>query len=474
MQKPFFLKDLARQCGIIVLLLVLSLAPRPILGYLDLKHARALVAGNPDYRDLADSYASAAERLPWEPSLYEEAANAYLKAGDFAGAEEFYRLGLQHGTLSPDSWMGWEQAVAAQGDLPAAIAIWEQALDRKGLSPYLHWDLARAYQAVGNYPGAIRQWQAFLAAYPGDGLAHYQLGLLLAATDPENALPELMQASRLEASLDPTVQGLRSALNASLLSGGRADHFVVAGRSLAALGDWDLAGEAFRNATVANAGDAEAWAWLAETRQQLGQDGKIEIEKALALNPDLAIVQSMYGLYLQRQDRPAAALRAFQIAASLDPGNAAWQLALAGGFEQTGNLVAALDHYQQAVLLAPDDPSAWRALAQFSLRKGVDLAGTGLPAALRLMELSNSDWQSFDIAGQLLMETGDPVGAEDLLKRALALDPTRAAPALHLGLLYLQTGNRAGAYSYLNQARIFDPSGPDGWQAGRLLDQYFP
>ena len=66
------------------------------------------------------------------------------------------------------------------------------------------------------------------------------------------------------------------------------------------------------------------------------------------------------------------------------------------------------------------------------------------------------------------------VGAEALLKQAVELDPTQAAPALHLGVLYLQTGNRAAAYSYLNQAEVFDPNDSNGWQAKRLLEQYFP
>jgi Flp pilus assembly protein TadD len=149
-------------------------------------------------------------------------------------------------------------------------------------------------------------------------------------------------------------------------------------------------------------------------------------------------------------------------------------MALGGAYEQNGNLIAALEHYQRAVELAPDEATAWRALAEFSLRNSVDLAGTGLPAARRLVELVNNDWQADDIAGQILMENADIIGAEALLKKAVELDPTQAAPALHLGLLYLQTGNRVSAYSYLNQAKVFDPDGPYGWQAKRLLEQYFP
>jgi Flp pilus assembly protein TadD len=124
--------------------------------------------------------------------------------------------------------------------------------------------------------------------------------------------------------------------------------------------------------------------------------------------------------------------------------------------------------------MSPNQATFWRALAEFSLRNGVDLAGTGLPAARRLLELDKTDWRSDDLAGQILLETGDPVGAEVLLKKAIELEPTQAAPFLHLGLLYLQNGNRAAALSNLNQAKAFDPNGPYGWQANRLLEQYFP
>jgi Flp pilus assembly protein TadD len=258
------------------------------------------------------------------------------------------------------------------------------------------------------------------------------------------------------------------------LSDDHAYQFLISGRALGALDEWDLAAQAFRNAIAAYPDYAEAWAWLGEAKQQQGQDGRIEIERALVLNPDSAMLQSLYGIYLQRQKQPEKAIAAFQKAAELEPESSGWQMALGGAYEQTGDLVAALDHYQRAVELASDEETSWRALAVFSLRNGVDLTGTGLPAARRLMELANEDWQSYDIAGQILLETGDPVGAEILLKKAIELAPTQAAPSLHLGLLYLQSGDRTAAYFYLDQAKVFDSDGPYGWQAKHLLEQYFP
>jgi tetratricopeptide (TPR) repeat protein len=284
----------------------------------------------------------------------------------------------------------------------------------------------------------------------------------------------LMQAARLDPGLDTSVQSLRSALNTAFLSDDRAYQFVISGRALGAAGNWDLAAEAFRNAIAVRADYAEAWAWLGEAKQQQGQDGSSEIKKGLAISPNSALLQSLYGLYLQRQKQPKAALAAFVKAAALEPEDPGWQMALGGAYEQTADLVAALEHYQRAVELSPNEETVWQALASFCLRNSVDLAGIGLPAARKMVEMANNDWQSDDIAGQILLEIGNTVGAEALLKKALELDPTQAGPSLHLGLLYLQTDSRAEAYSYLNQAKTFDPGGPNGWQAKRLLEQYFP
>jgi tetratricopeptide (TPR) repeat protein len=416
----------------------------------------------------------AAERIPWRPDLYEQAGNYYFNGQDYETAIKYYGLAQQQHALSSDGWMGWGNAFYRQKDAAKAIAIWEDALKQKNPEPYLHSYLGEGYEKTGNYAGAVKEFEAFLLVYPNSYRERYQLGLLYAASSPDQALPELMRAAQLNPLLDPSVESLRSALNTAALSEDRAYQFLVSGRALGANGNWDLATLAFRNAITLRADYAEAWAWLGEAKQQQGQDGSVEIERAVAFNPDSAMVESLYGLYLQRQKQPRQALAAMMKAAALEPDNPGWQMALGEAYEVTGDLVSALKYYQNATALSPDDATFWRALAEFSLRNNLDLAGTGLPSARRLVELAGNDWQSDDIAGQILLETDDLVGAEALLKKAIELDPSQPAPFLHLGLLYMQTGDRAAALAYLHQAKTSDPDGPIGWQANRLLEQYFP
>ena len=454
---------------ILIILLALIMSPRPLAGELELRAAYRFEAeGN--HAGAASAYASAAARLPWIPSLWERAGKAALLDGDVENSILFFNQAVGRGSISQWGWVDLGMAYQQRGDMPYAMNAWEQALPLAEAYGYL----AQAQQVAGNLPDAIKDWQASIAKEPDNASAHYHLGLLFTATALKQAMPELMQAVRLDPNLEKPVQGLRTALNTAFLSDNPAYQFLVSGQALAALGQWALAAEAFRNALQENKGYAEAWAWLGQAKQQQNQDGSYEFTQALTLDPESAIVQGLYGIYLQHQGKPEAALVAYQIAADLEPNNPGWQMALGSAFEQTGDLINAYSNYSHAVELAPENPSAWRALADFSVNNIVDVDVTGLPAARKLIELAPDDWQSFDLAGQAAFLLDDYTTAETYLKKAIQLAPTQAAPAFHLGLVYLQTGKLSSAYSYLNLAKTLDPMGSYGWQAGRLLEQVFP
>jgi tetratricopeptide (TPR) repeat protein len=454
---------------ILTSLLILILAPRPIAGMLDLKSADRFDAAG-DAIDAGQAYALAAARIPWMSSLWEKAGTKALQGGDVENAISFFNKAAERNALSDWGWLSLGNAYQEQGEPSLAIKAWEKALPLAQADGYL----AIAERSNGNFDKAIEYWRANIALEPENSAAHYNLGLLLAATTPEQALPELINAAKLNPDLVVPVQSVRTALNSAFLSDNRSYQFLVSGRALGALGDWDLAVEAFRNAIIRQYAYADAWAWLGEARQQQGQDGSFEIEKALTIGPESAMVQGLYGMYLQRQGKPDAALAAFQKAAGMEPDNPAWQMALGSASQQTGDLVAAYGYYFHAVELAPADASAWRALVVFCVTNDVDMEITCLPAARRLVALARDDWLSFDLAGQAEFLLANYTSAVVYFKKAIQMSPTQAAPALHLGLVYLQTDDRTSAYSYLILALTFDPDGPYGWQAGRLLEQYFP
>ncbi len=115
--------------------------------------------------------------------------------------------------------------------------------------------------------------------------------------EPEQALTNLMLASSLDPGFDPAVQTLRSALNLSATQPDASQQMVTIGRSLGLVQEWDLALAAFEKAISLDEENAEAWAWLGEAKQQIGQSGLVELDKAVALDHTSVVVRGLRGLY---------------------------------------------------------------------------------------------------------------------------------------------------------------------------------
>jgi tetratricopeptide (TPR) repeat protein len=454
---------------IIVTVLAFILLPRLAAGLLYLRFAEHPDLTNNEM-DTAKAYAAAAARIPWMPLLWEKAGIKALQAGDEQEAVEYLIQAEKQHVISKSGWSSLGEAYQQSGELLLAVQAWEKAIPL----PQAYRSLASLELSRGNLDASIDYWKEDIAIEPENASAYYTLGLILTANAPEQALPKLMQAAKLDPDLESSVENLRTALNTALLSDDRAYQFLVSGRALGAVNHWDLAAEAFQKAISFRSDYAEAWAWLGEANQQQKQDGGFEIKQAVKLDAQSAMVQGLYGLYLQRQGKPNEALSAFQKAAQLEPEDPGWQMALGSAAAQTGDLANAYEFYLHAVELAPDDIETWKALVTFSVSNDIFVDTTGLPAAQNLIKLAPKDWESYDLAGQAEFSLGNNDEAESYFKKAIQIDPAQAAPALHLGLVYLQTGNLASCYSYLNLTKILDPNGSYGWQAGRLLGQYFP
>ena len=78
MKELYSLRKFIRDFLILLLVIVLILAPRPIVGELDLASAvRFDKAGQ--YTQAASAYISAVQRIPWLPTLWEKAGDAYCE-----------------------------------------------------------------------------------------------------------------------------------------------------------------------------------------------------------------------------------------------------------------------------------------------------------------------------------------------------------------------------------------------------------
>ena len=459
-------RNTTRVVLVLLLILLAVFAPVIISGYSELAKARTASS----YTEAAGHYQLAVRRIPWRADLHELAGHAYYYAKEYTKADAAYQKALQRNALSAEGWVAWGDVNYLNNDPQRAADIWEQALEQKSPSEDLYSRLAQTYQENGDYSKAVDSLQRYVLIHSEDASASYRLGLLLTLSDLKTASSELLTASQLDPQFDSAVQTLRTALNLASLNGSTSERLVIIGRGLGLVQEWELARVAFEEAARVDEQNAEAWAWLGEARQQTGQAGaESDLESAMSLNPKSSTVRGLRGLYFQRTNNFRQALEEFQSAAELEPNNPAWRVSIGEAYSKLGDLILALEAYQSATTLAPDDANYWRLLAMFCAQNGVNIKDVGVPAAQKVVVLSEDDPMALDLLGWLLLLDTRYDDAEKILARALELDSQNASAHLHLALVYLQKENRDSAYDHLVLA-----SDLGSVEAEALLGQYFP
>lgn len=450
---------------VVVLLALAIVVPVMASGYSELRAASI----SDSYTEIAEHYWTAAQRLPWRADAYELAGHAYYHAQDYARADVAYQTAFHHNALSADGWVAWGDVQYLQDDHVRAAQIWEQGVIQQNSSDSLYSRLAQTYQENHEYAKAADYLQRYVARHQEDASAHYRLGLLLTLSDPGSALTELINASQLDPQFDPAVETLRSALNLASLNDSASARFVLVGRGLGLVQEWELAKAAFESAVEADEENAEAWAWLGESKQQSAGDGSVELDRAYVLNPNSSTVRGLRGLHFQRHGNFRAALTEFQAASALDNTNPAWQVSLGATYSKLGDLISAMRAYQAATALVPENAEYWRMLAIFCAQNNVNVRDVGIPAAQQAVVLDAENSASVELLGWLLLLDARYEEAQRMLVRAIELDPNNALAHLHLGMLYLEKNDRTLAQSHFITAR--DLGNTD---AQTILNQYFP
>lgn len=473
--------DLAiRTAALAVLILWLGLTPQSRQLVSALRTSR-VAEHRGYYQPATDLMESAAARHPWDASLWERAGRLALQAGDNQKSISLLKHGEDLKRLSILGQIDLATAYSQRGDVEEAIRRWEAALRDPLAPPRTYYQIYLARRSLGDYPGALQALLTLLQVQPEQAQWHYLAGVLLAAQDPPAALPYLEQAAALDETYLPPAREVSSAIRSAAGQEEPAYTLISAGRTLAALQEWDLAAEAFSQAGLTRPDYAEAWAFLGEARQHLpeglssGSASALQaLQEAIRLDPNSLAANSLLGLYWQRQARYDLALTYLRKAANLDPNNPALRADLAAALALDGQLAPAMNMYSLALKLSANDPAYQKLVVEFCLAYQYALNEVALPMAGNLLTLFPKDPQTVDLFGQVLASQGDAFQAELFFRRALQLDDMYAPAHLHLGLIHLQQGRFAQARQAFTAARASAPGSPAATQAGRLLETYFP
>jgi tetratricopeptide (TPR) repeat protein len=427
----------------------------------------------------AQSLALAANTIPWRTGFWEQAGHYALEGGEADTAVEYFSKAAALERLSLAGYLALGDACLKSGDIDSAVKWWRSAQKAGIPDADVYTRLLSVHRQRAEYPAVLADLKALTELQPDNADWQYQLGLVLSATQPEEALPYLSQAAELDPAFGEQTAMLSQKIRIARMNEDPAFTLLEAGRALGALNEWGLAAEAFQRAAQIRPDYAEAWAYLGEARQQLPGaqapgEGLAELERALHLDPTSLSAYLLLSLYWQRRGQLDQALAYLDQAATLHPDLPAVQTEIGRILALQGDLNAAQQAYQQAVALAPQDPAYHRLLAAFSLEHNYLLSEVGLPAARRALLLSPNDPTSLDMLGQILLGLDDTTSAKRFFERAIMQQPEFALAHLHLGLIYIEAGDTKAAFEKFNQVLSLAPGTTAADQAQRLLDNYSP
>jgi tetratricopeptide (TPR) repeat protein len=117
-----------------------------------------------------------------------------------------------------------------------------------------------------------------------------------------------------------------------------------------------------------------------------------------------------------------------------------------------------LDIANRAVSMAPNDPMTHWRIAQMSQRNlPLDQQAKAVAEYEKAVSLSPYDYRYWMTLGTALEQVGEPVRAEEALRRAVALAPSYSYPHWYLGNLLLRNARYDEAFAELQRASVADP-----------------
>jgi Flp pilus assembly protein TadD len=406
-----------------------------------------------------------------EPALW----SAHLQAASIALRSEDAERALLHlelyHPLAPDSGIYCLEAQAdiIQNEIPSAEQAWQKA---NGFCPdetAYYQALLRHYWNQNDLTSARSVLEEWIELGGEDPQSYLQLGILLAATQPEDAIDPLRKAQQLSEEPIPLASALIRAIEDAREANLPAYTLASVGQTLTRYTEWTPAVWAFEAALALDPEYAQAHAYLGLALDRSGQDGFEHMQTAVSEQPQNPLAYALLAYHWQMKAQPTIAKIYLEIAARLDATNPAISAQLAQVFADLGDLEAAKNALRISVTLAPEDAQFWYLLARFSIERGIEIQTLGIPAARNALLLDRQNPAGLVLLGFAHLTLGNFDLAERLLWRAVQMNPMLAETQYYLGLLRRMQGDPDRARAAWEYARLLDPDGVIGELAGRMI-----
>jgi tetratricopeptide (TPR) repeat protein len=312
--------------------------------------------------------------------------------------------------------------------------------------PQLHTRLSATSYHTGNYPQMLREAKAALRQIPTDPAAHLNAALALTFMRNEDAAKLEFQAS-IENKPDyvPAYGGLAYLLEdkgdhdgaiaqykkaLALQPGDTHDRYGL-GVSYMHKEDWPSAIREFRIVKSQNPQDLEARQNLGACLLHIDPPAAVtEFSELVAISPSYNVCHDCLGSALAQSRRYPEAEKEFAMAIENDPAAANPHLNLGIALESEQKYDQALIELRKAEKLDPENPKAFVSAGWLFLTK------KEYPAAIeelkRAEQLAPEDWQSHDLRGQALRDSGNIDDAAAEFNEAVSLGPKEVPARLDL------------------------------------------
>lgn len=209
--------------------------------------------------------------------------------------------------------------------------------------------------------------------------------------------------------------------------------------------------------------EAEALAFRGEflVHGETPERARPDLERALALDTELASAHEGLGFLWLRDGRTRDALDEFARAAALDSSSflAHYYHAVAS-LRAGASIEEVLDDLERSVEANPDFAPAHLFIATAVTQLGDDYE-RGLSSARRAVELTPNDAEAHQLLGRLLVATGDEDRGVDSYRRALALETSEARIYREIAFDLIELDHFDDASSALARARALEPDDAD-------------